>query len=361
MIIESVKLKNYRNYEMLDLQFDRGTNIFYGDNAQGKTNILEALYVSGTTKSHRSSRDGEMIQFHQEEAHIQVDVKKREIKYRIDMHLKQHKSKGIAINGVSIKKASELFGIVNIIFFSPEDLSIIKSAPQIRRKFMDSELCQLNKQYLYHLTNYNKVLNNRNKLLKDIYFRPDLKETLFLWDEQLVEYGRKIIKKRQEFIDCLNEIVADIHFRLSGGREQLRIDYKPNTKEEMLEAAIKDNHEMDLSRKMTLFGPHRDDLCFYINDMNIHKFGSQGQQRTAALSLKMAEIELVKNFIKDTPILLLDDVLSELDSNRQNELLNSISDIQTFITCTGLDEFVNNRFNINKVFQVHLGSVAVEN
>lgn len=361
MIIESVKLKNYRNYEMLDLQFDRGTNIFYGENAQGKTNILEALYMSGTTKSHKSSRDGEMIRFSEEEAHIRTDVVKQDLNYRIDMHLKKHKSKGIAINGVSIKKASQLFGIVNIIFFSPEDLSIIKSSPQVRRKFMDSELCQLNKQYLYHLTNYNKVLNNRNKLLKDIYFRPDLKETLFLWDEQLINYGMEIIEKRERFINRLNEIVAEIHFRLSGGREQLRITYVPNTKKEDLEDAVKKNQEADLKRKMTLCGPHRDDLCFYVNDMNIHKFGSQGQQRTAALSLKMAEIELVKNSIKDTPVLLLDDVLSELDSNRQNELLNSISDIQTFITCTGLDEFVNNRFEINKVFQVHRGKVTVEN
>lgn len=226
---------------------------------------------------------------------------------------------------------------------------------------MDSELCQLNKQYLYHLTNYNKVLNNRNKLLKDIYFRPDLKETLFLWDEQLVAYGSEIIEKRRKFVKNLNEIVADIHFRLSGGREHLRIAYVPSVEKEAFEDTVKKNREVDLSRKMTISGPHRDDLCFYVNDINIHKFGSQGQQRTAALSLKMAEIELVKNYIKDTPVLLLDDVLSELDSNRQNELLNSISNIQTFITCTGLDEFVNNRFEIDKVFQVHRGSVTVEN
>lgn len=361
MIIESVRLKNYRNYETLDLSFDRGTNIFYGDNAQGKTNILEALYVSGTTKSHRSSHDGELIFFEREEAHIQTMIEKQSINYKIDMHLKQHKSKGIAINGVPIKKASDLFGIVNIILFSPEDLFIIKDSPQVRRKFVDSELCQLNKNYLYNLTNYNKVLNNRNKLLKDIYFRPDLKETLFLWDEQLIEYGEKIIEKRQEFVNRLNEIVNEIHYKLSGGREILRIEYVPNTKKDDLEQVVKNNHEADLNRKMTLFGPHRDDLCFYINDVNIHKFGSQGQQRTAALSLKMAEIELVKNLIKDTPILLLDDVLSELDSNRQNELLNNINGIQTFITCTGLDEFVNNRFEVNKIFHVERGMVSVDN
>jgi DNA replication and repair protein RecF len=290
-----------------------------------------------------------------------MGISRQELSYRIDMHLKQRKSKGIAINGVSIKKASELFGIVNIIFFSPEDLSIIKSSPQVRRKFMDSELCQLNKQYLYNLSNYNKVLNNRNKLLKDIFFRPELKETLFLWDEQMIEYGRNIIKKRREFVYRLNELVKEIHIKLSGGRERLSIEYVPNTTEEMLESAIKNGHDADLRRKMTLSGPHRDDLCFYINDTNIHKFGSQGQQRTAALSLKMAEIELVKEFIKDTPVLLLDDVLSELDSNRQNHLLNSISNLQTFITCTGLDEFVNNRFEVNKVFKVCHGNAAVEN
>lgn len=360
MVIKSIKLENYRNYEALNLEFDRGTNIFYGDNAQGKTNILEALYVSSTTKSHRSSRDSEMILFEREEAHIRTDVDKRDISYRIDMHLKQHKSKGIAINGIPIKKANELFGIVNIVFFSPEDLSIIKNSPQVRRRFMDSELCQLNKIYLYHLSKYNKVLENRNKLLKDIYFRPDLKETLFIWDEQLIEYGRIIVEKRKEFIDCLNEIIYDIHLKLSGGKEHLRLQYVPNTEKDNLESEIKNNHERDISRKMTLSGPHRDDLCFYINDVNIHKYGSQGQQRTSALSLKMAEIELVKQLIQDTPILLLDDVLSELDSNRQNQLLDSIGNIQTFITCTGLDDFINKRFEINKVFQVKHGIVSCE-
>ncbi len=358
MIIKSIKLENYRNYEALDLEFDSGTNIFYGDNAQGKTNILEAMYVSSTTKSHRGSKDKEMIFFDREEGHIRTDVEKKDASYRIDMHLKQYKSKGIAVNGVRLKKANELFGVLNIIFFSPEDLSIIKNSPQVRRRFMDSELCQLNKVYLYQLTNYNKVLDNRNKLLKDIYFRPDLKETLFLWDEQLIQYGREIIKKRQEFINHINDIVHDIHYKLSGEKEHLYIKYVPNTEIQALEEEIKNSHERDISRKMTVSGPHRDDLCFYINDINIHKFGSQGQHRTSALSLKMAEIELVKQIIHDTPVLLLDDVLSELDSSRQNHLLDSIGNIQTFITCTGLDDFVNDRFEINKVFKVTRGTVS---
>ncbi len=360
MIIESIELHNFRNYENLNLKFDSGTNIFYGDNAQGKTNILESVYVSSTTKSHKGSKDREMIRFGEEESHIRTVVRKGDLTYRIDMHLRQNKTKAIAINGVPIRKASELFGIVNIIFFSPEDLSIIKSSPQVRRRFMDAELCQLDKMYLHNLSNYNKVLLNRNKLLKDISFNPALKDTLFVWDEQLVKYGIQIIERRNKFIDDLNVILKYIHFKLSGGKEDLYIKYVPSVESENFQKEIKNNTANDIFRKMTTCGPHRDDLCFYINDMDIHKFGSQGQQRTSALSLKMAEIELVKQVIHDMPILLLDDVLSELDKNRQNQLLNSIDHVQTLITCTGLDEFVNDRFRIDKINKVVNGTV-IEN
>lgn len=226
---------------------------------------------------------------------------------------------------------------------------------------MDAELCQLDKMYLHNLANYNKVLDNRNKLLKDISFNPSLRDTLFVWDEQLIKYGMEIIEKRKSFIDELNEIIDKIHHNLSGGKERLYIKYVPNVDCGEFEETVIRNRENEIFRKMTLSGPHRDDLCFYINDIDIHKFGSQGQQRTSALSLKMAEIELVRNKIKDTPILLLDDVLSELDSNRQNHLLESIHQVQTLITCTGLDEFVNNRFKIDKIFKVMNGTVCVEN
>ena len=361
MILKSVALKSFRNYSDLYMEFDRGTNILYGDNAQGKTNVLESIYVSGTTKSHKGSKDKEMIQFGEEEAHIRTIVEKSGLDYQIDMHIKKNRSKGIAINKIPIKKASELFGILNIVFFSPEDLNIIKNGPSERRRFLDVELCQLDKIYLFQLTKYNKILNQRNRLLKDINFRPELKDTLPVWDMQLVEYGKKIIASRKEFVEQLNEIVYGIHKNISGGKEELILSYEPDVTEELLEQELARCQEKDLKFGLTSVGPHRDDMCFMIHGIDIRKFGSQGQQRSCALSLKLSEIELVKKSIKETPVLILDDVLSELDSSRQNFLLNTIHDIQTVITCTGLDEFVKNRFEINKIFKVVNGTVSAEN
>ena len=358
MVIESIKLENFRNYETLELTLDPGTNIFYGENAQGKTNILESVYLCGTTKSHKGSKDREMIRFDQEEAHIRMKLDRDGSSYSIDMHLKKNRPKGIAINGVPIRKAGELLGLGNFVFFSPEDLNIIKSGPGERRRFMDLELCQLSKVYLFQLSNYNKILNQRNKLLKEIMFRPEDLDTLDVWDRQLVQYGERVIREREKFVGRLNEIIGEIHQRLSGGRETLVIHYEKNVEPEEFEARLTANRDRDLKLRTTQAGPHRDDLCFDIGGMDIRKFGSQGQQRTAALSLKLSEIELVKQEIKDTPVLLLDDVLSELDSSRQKYLLDGIHDIQTLITCTGLDEFVENRFEINKVFRVSDGVVT---
>ena len=361
MIVESLSLKNYRNYENLSLDFSDGINIFYGNNAQGKTNILEAVYMSGTTKSHRTSKDLELIRFSEEESHISTMVKKNGISHKIDIHLKNNKSKGVAIDGIPIKRASELFGMINFVFFSPEDLNIIKNGPSEKRRFMDIELCQLNKIYLSNLANYNKIVIQRNKLLKDLFFRKDLEDTLDIWDFQLCEYGQKIIEMREEFVKRLNEIISKIHFSLSGGKEHLKVLYLKNCEKENLMEQLKLNREKDLKLKTTSVGPHRDDLGFFFDDMDVRKYGSQGQQRCAALSLKLSEIELVKSITGDTPILLLDDVLSELDKNRQNYLLNHLHDIQAIITCTGLDEFVNCRFSIDKIFKVTDGTVVSEN
>lgn len=360
-MIKSLELENFRNYQTLRMEFDSGTNILYGDNAQGKTNVLEALYVSGTTKSHRSSKDKEMINFHEEESHIRTIIDKNDISYRIDMHLKRTKTKGIAINGIPIKKASELFGTVNFVFFSPEDLNLLKNGPAERRRFLNLELCQLSKLYLHHLSSYNKVIKQRNVLLKEISFRPELQETLQIWDEQLVRYGLEVMKERGKFIQDLNGIIYDIHKNLSGDKEELIIKYEPSISEELFHVQLEKNRENDIRTRMTSIGPHRDDLTFLIKGVDVRKYGSQGQQRTCALSLKLAEIELVKNRINDTPVLLLDDVLSELDSQRQNYLLNNIHDIQTMISCTGLDEFIINRFHINKIFRVVEGTVRHEN
>ena len=361
MIIKSLEIVDYRNYDSLNLEFDRGTNILYGDNAQGKTNILEAIYLAATTKSHRGTKDKEIINFDKEEAHIRTFLEKEGIETRVDMHLRKSGTKGIAIDGQRIKKAADLMGICNVVFFSPEDLGIIKNGPSERRRFVDMELCQLDSFYLYNLNHYNKIVNQRNKLLKDMYMNPDLKETLNIWDMQLVSFGSKIIERRKFFAEQLNEIIYDIHKKLSGDKEEIKIVYEPDTEIDEFEKKLKFNQDRDIKSKMTTVGPHRDDFSFYVGDIDIRKFGSQGQQRTAALSLKLSEIEIVKKITRDTPILLLDDVLSELDSNRQNYLLNSIGNIQTIITCTGLEEFVNNRFEINKVFNVSDGNVTCMN
>lgn len=361
MIIDSVQLKNYRNYEELHIQFSPGTNILYGNNAQGKTNILEAVYVCCTTKSHRGSKDKEMIRFQEEESHIKMNLCRDQVPCRIDMHLKKNKAKGIAVNGIPIRKASELFGIVNVVFFSPEDLNLIKNGPSERRRFIDLELCQLNKLYVHSLASYNRILLQRNKLLKDLAFKPEYEETLDVWDMQLVHYGKEIIRCRNDFINGLNEIIDKIHWKLSGEKENLKILYDPCCQEEELEGQIKKGRRSDIKQKTTLVGPHRDDIGFYMGQIDIRKFGSQGQQRTAALSLKLSEIELVKKMTKDYPILLLDDVLSELDGERQYHLLSAIDKIQTMITCTGLEDFITNRFPIDRIFKVANGSIAQEN
>lgn len=361
MIIKSLELSHFRNYESLAISFNPGINILYGDNAQGKTNILEAIYLSATTKSHKGSKDKDVIGFGCGEAHIRTYLEKEQSQIRIDMHLRSSKTKGIAIDGQKIKKASELLGILNVVFFSPEDLNIIKNGPSERRRFVDMELCQLDNFYLYNLNHYNKIVNQRNKLLKDLYMNPSLKETLNIWDSQLVSFGSKIIERRAAFAEQLNGIISGIHKKLSGGKEDIVVRYEPDIQIGEFEKKLKYSQERDIRMKQTSVGPHRDDFSFMSGDIDIRRFGSQGQQRTVALSLKLSEIELVKKMTKDTPVLLLDDVLSELDSSRQNYLLNSIGDIQTIITCTGLDEFINNRFEVDKIYKVTNGTVNSEN
>ena len=357
MIIKSLELENYRNYESLHMDFDEGINILHGDNAQGKTNALEAVFLCATSKSHRGTKDKEMIRFGCEESHIKMMVEKKGVPHRIDMHLKKTRTKGVAVNGMPIHKVTELFGILNVIFFSPEDLGIIKNSPADRRRFIDLELCQLDKIYTYNLVNYNKVINQRNKLLKELDFRMDLIDTLDIWDDQLIKYGIPIIARRRQFIEELGAIMEEIHASLTGGKEKIRLSYAYNIHEDDLARTLSRDRARDLKAKVSLTGPHRDDIQFFINDIDVRHFGSQGQQRTAALSLKLAEIELVRQRVKDTPVLLLDDVLSELDAGRQTRLLQSIEGIQTMITCTGLDDFVEHCFHIDKTFHIENGKL----
>ena len=361
MFIRSLELKNYRNYDELSMEFSSGTNLLYGDNAQGKTNILEAVYLAATTKSHRGSKDREMIQFHADEAHIRIQYEKQDIIHQLDMHLKKNRAKGVAIDRIPIRRSSDLLGQIPVIFFSPEDLKIIKNGPSERRKFMDLELSQLESLYLYYLSKYNKILMQRNNLLKQIKFQENLIDTLEAWDIQLVKYGSEIIRYRKDFIEHLNLIIRDIHKRLTGQQEEIKIEYENSVAYDSFLTEIKKKRNVDLKYATTNIGPHRDDIRFLVNDIDIRRFGSQGQQRTAALSLKLAQIQLVKEVLKDSPILLLDDVLSELDSHRKVYLLEGIREIQTFITCTGLDELIDQHLPIQRMFQIKAGKVVKQN
>ncbi len=361
MFIKSLELKNYRNYEQLSMNFAGGTNLLYGDNAQGKTNIVEAIYLAATTKSHRGSKDREIIQFHHDEAHIRIHYEKQDIMHQLDMHLKKNRVKGVAIDRIPIRKSSDLLGQIPVIFFSPEDLKIIKNGPSERRKFLDIELSQLERLYLYHLTKYNKVLMQRNNLLKQLKFQPNLVDTLEFWDLQLVKYGSEVIRYRRKFIDHLNMIIKQIHRKLTGNREEIQLEYENNVEYDIFLTELNKKRSVDLKYTTTSIGPHRDDISFIVNGIDIRKFGSQGQQRTAALSLKLSQIQLVKEVLHDTPVLLLDDVLSELDSNRKIYLLESIKDTQTFITCTGLDEFISQHLPVQRMFQIKEGKIIKQN
>ena len=357
MYVKSLDLLNFRNYEKLSLTLDPGINIFYGANAQGKTNILEAVYLAGTSKSHRGTRDRDMIRMGESEAHIRMHVDKNDSDYRIDMHLRKNKSKGIAIGGVPIRRAGELFGIVNIVFFSPEDLNIIKNGPSERRRLVDRILCEIDRIYMSDLTQYGKCLNQRNRLLHDLYFNPSLESELPVWDEQLVNYGCRIIAKREEFVRMLENIASEIHTELTGEKERLTLVYEPNVTVEEFADKVARSRDADRKIKSTTVGPHRDDVCIQVNGMDLRLYGSQGQQRTTAISLKLSEIRIIEERIRNKPVLLLDDVLSELDRDRQNYLLGNIRDIQTLITCTGLDEFVQNRFEADRTFRVVSGRI----
>ena len=368
MIIKSLELKNYRNYKYLELGFDKNINILYGDNAQGKTNILEAVYMAASARSHRASKDRDIIKFGEDEAHIKLFFQKKGSPFKIDMHIKKNKAKGIAVNLVPIKRASELFGMVKIVFFSPEDLNLIKKGPSERRRFIDFELCQLDKLYIKALISYNKALIQRNKLLKDYSKKSEFYDMLDVWDIQLVNFGSIIINLREKFLSDLNCIMPDIHYRLTGKKEVISLHYDKNTSVDNFENMLKKSRETDVRLKMTNVGPHRDDISFLIDGksengslIDLKIYGSQGQQRTAALSLKLAEISLVNKLSGDYPILLLDDVLSELDINRQRQLMSYINNIQTIITCTGLEDIIKQSFDINRVINIKDGNAYAEN
>ncbi len=368
MILNSLQLYQFRNYEQIELAFDSPVNLFIGQNAQGKTNLLESIYALALSKSHRTHKDKELIRWGAKQARISAEIEKKYGPCRLDLLLASS-GKRAKINGLEQKKLSDFIGTLNVVMFAPEDLDIVKGAPGIRRRFMDMEIAQVEPRYLYHLTRFQKVLQQRNLYLKQ-QRDPNAIDLgmLEVWDRQLAEHGSKIMKKRQNFISKLQIVAAQIHDSITEGKERLKIVYQPSVESEDFadETVLFERFMLKLSqirmqeirRGITLAGPHRDDILFYINDKEAGTYGSQGQQRTTALSVKLAEIELMKDEIGEYPVLLLDDVLSELDRSRQMRLIETFKDkVQTFITATEIDSIDKNRLGDARIFRVVDGRV----
>ena len=333
MYITEIFLQGFRNLSQLHIEPSEGINVIYGSNAQGKTNFLESLYFCAMGRSMRGKSDQQLIAFDAQESHIRLLVQTQNRRDKIDVHLKQNEKKGIAVNGLPVKRLGELFGTLYAVIFSPEDLSLVKDAPTERRRFLDMELCQLSRVYYYDLQQYYRILKQRNNLLKEIQKKPSLQETLFVWDEQMVEYGERIIAARRRFLVRLDEIAAEKLARLTGGRDSLQTLYRPNCEEGSFAERLHRNLERDILFGATQSGPHKDDIEVSIGGAAARAFSSQGQTRTAALSLKLAERDIFRELTGFSPVLLLDDVLSELDPRRQEFVLNRISGGQVFITC----------------------------
>lgn len=360
MFIKRLQMLNYRNYNALDIELCPNVNVFMGDNAQGKTNILEAIYYCAFAKSHRTSKDKELINWNGEHAFISVDVGRERLDKRIDISILKDGKKSIRINKIKIKKIGELFGNFNVVMFSPEELRIIKDSPGVRRKFIDMELCQLNPKYYYNLVQYNKVLNERNILLRN---RNTSSEMLEIYDMQLVEFGYNIIRDRIKYIESLNKYAEKIHSDITSGKEKINFKYISTIKDlenikENFYTLLEKNRSKDCDRGITSIGPHRDDFFVYINDIDTKSYGSQGQQRTAVLTMKFSSLEIIKELTGEFPVLLLDDVLSELDFNRKKYILSTIGQIQTVITCTGIEDLYEYLDEKAKVFKVKNGEIV---
>lgn len=360
MYIREVILFQFRNYEHLNLSLHPKLNIIYGKNAQGKTNILESLYICATGRSHRTTHEKETINWNKEESHIRLFLHKQNRIDKIDFHLDKAGKKSAAINGIPIQKLGELLGIMNVIIFSPEDLQLIKRGPKERRRFIDMELCQLDRLYYYNLQQYYKVLKQRNHLLKSININKSQKNMMDIWDEQLIYFGEKVIESRKVFIQKINDLAFLIHGNITSQKEKLLIEYLPNITNNQFKDKLRDNLIKDIQSGNTSIGPHRDDIIFKVNNMDLRTYGSQGQQRSVALSLKLAEIDLMKQETGEIPILLLDDVLSELDENRQKDLIGYIDNIQTILTCTGIEDVIFKQIHKGSIYYVENGHVEAK-
>ncbi|MDD6887883.1 MAG: DNA replication/repair protein RecF [bacterium] len=362
MWISQLQLTNFRNYARLQLQPDAGLCVLTGDNAAGKTNVLESVFLCALGRSHRTSRDAELIREAQQFGVVQLTLHTRGGTRSITCKLAPGERKRLLIDGASLSRSGELLGCLNVVMFAPEDLMLVKGGPAERRRFLDMEISQLKPAYYYTLQQYNAALKQRNALLKEeASVSAGLLEP---WDEQLSRLGAAITIERAAFLDELSAIAANVHLKLSGGRETLLLSYQPNlpgVEPERLAATMRErlfeNTERDVYRGSTSVGPHRDDVMMVLDGSDVRVYGSQGQQRTVVLSLKLSELEIIKRLRGETPVLLLDDVFSELDKRRQRMLLEAVQGCQTFITCTHLEELTAAGALQMQVYSVSNGNV----
>ena len=368
MKLTNLQLQNFRNYESVQLEFTDGVHVFIGENAQGKTNLMESIYALAMTKSHRTTNDKELIGWNKEFATIKGTVEKTATKTNLELQFSK-KGKIAKVNYLEQKRLSSYLGNLNVILFAPENLTLVKGSPQNRRKFVDMELGQMSSLYLYDLVEYNRVLKQRNTYLKQLAIKkkqPD--EYLDVLSEMLSELASKIVFHRLDFMKQLEALAIPIHDQLSLGREKFSVSYQatipledgltPSQMKEIYMNQFKKNQNREADQATTLIGPHRDDLIFYLNEIPVQTYGSQGQQRSTVLSLKLAEIELMKLSTGEYPLLLLDDVLSELDDDRQTHLIKAIENkVQTFITTTSLDGIKQQFINEPVVIPIEKGTI----
>jgi len=365
MYIKEIELKDFRNYDDIRISFSDKVNIFLGNNAQGKTNLLEGIYLNAMAKSFKTNREKEMVRFGCDYCRIKSIVVIDGEEYTTEIALNSQGKKEINLNGVKISRSSEMLERIFIIIFSPEDLKIVKDEPEKRRRFIDRELFQIRPGYYNDINSYKHVLKQRNTYLKEETIDSSV---LDIWDHELARYGSGIIAARKNFIERIDGISRKIHDNISGGSEKLVLKYEYNVEpqQDMEKTAdffyhlLQDGRTDDIKNRTTGKGPHKDDLKISADDIDLRKFGSQGQQRTAALSLKLSEIKLIEEDMGEKPILLLDDVLSELDNDRQTYLINSLGGNQLFITTTDISGKVARSLPEGKVYKIVQGQVEIE-
>ncbi len=354
MTVKKLSLKNFRNLLDVEIVPDENMNVFCGPNAQGKTNILEAIWLFTGAKSFRGSKENEFINFEKEEARIKLEFLRGGVINDEELHIAERRK--AFLNGNALSSPGALAGNFCAIVFSPQDIALVKDGPSVRRKFLDTAIFQIYPKYVDILKKYTRAVQQRNAAIKDLYYHADLASLIDVFDGEIAENGAKIIEYRKKYIDLLKETVPKIYYGISGKKEQLEISYNCNCSAEFLFERLKANRREDMRSGVTSVGPHRDDIELTINGASARLYGSQGQKRSVALSLKLAEAEILSNKTGERTVALLDDVMSELDPTRQNYILNHIKGWQVFITCCDPSNIEN--LSAGKIFNVKNGEIS---